>query len=301
MKAISILIPTYNHVCTGLVEQLQLQAVQAGLDYEIIVADDGSTDQLTVEANRGINYIPQCRYLIQNKNVGRAAIRNVLAQASRLPHLLYIDSDMIIADSDFLRNYACTVENAVYDGGIIVRGDAQALKGNLRYLYEKSAEKAHVAEMRKRHPYQHIHTANLMVPRRVMMQCPFDERFRHYGFEDVLLGKSFQHQRIPVYHIHNPLSFEIFETNGAFVEKTEEGLRTLYEFRADLRGYSQLLTFTDYLQRRHLAPFVRLWHRLFAHCERSNLSGLSPLLPLLNLYKIGYYLGLKQEGLSKRD
>ena len=42
---LSILIPTYNDACTQLVSDLQRQAERLGMErYEIVVADDGSTD-----------------------------------------------------------------------------------------------------------------------------------------------------------------------------------------------------------------------------------------------------------------
>ena len=56
INTLSILIPTYNHICTELVESLQAQASSLpNLEYEILVADDGSTDEYTIEENRIIN------------------------------------------------------------------------------------------------------------------------------------------------------------------------------------------------------------------------------------------------------
>ena len=49
---LSILIPTYNDDCRELVASLQQQADNiSGLEYEILVADDGSTD-LEVAKNK---------------------------------------------------------------------------------------------------------------------------------------------------------------------------------------------------------------------------------------------------------
>jgi glycosyltransferase involved in cell wall biosynthesis len=69
MKEISILIPTYNHVCVALVSVLRQQALAAGVIHEVIVADDGSTQRDTVEANRAINEFPCCRYMERPQNV----------------------------------------------------------------------------------------------------------------------------------------------------------------------------------------------------------------------------------------
>ena len=168
------------------------------------------------------------------------------------------------------------------DGGVVI-GDI--IPGNLRSLYEKAAEHEHTLEKRQQSPYQDFHTANFMIERELMLQHPFDERFRYYGYEDVLFGKAMQQAGIPITHIDNPLSFEVFEDNEAFVRKTEEGLRTLYTFREELKGYSRLLDTMSHLPQ---APLC-LWHKLFGRLERQNLIGPHPSLLLFKLYKLGYY------------
>lgn len=81
---LSILLPSYNNVCVSLVQALQRQAdaLRGKLDkpfrYEIIVADDCSTDAACIDANRVIGDMLHCRYLRMEQNVGRAQIRNVL-------------------------------------------------------------------------------------------------------------------------------------------------------------------------------------------------------------------------------
>ncbi|MBO7590721.1 MAG: glycosyltransferase family 2 protein, partial [Prevotella sp.] len=138
MKDISILIPTYNHVCVELVSTLQRQASQLPISYEIIVADDGSTLAETIKANRAINDYTNSRYIERPENAGRAAIRNYLAEKASQPWLLFIDSDMVVRRPDFLRQYVDTPdEQAVWDGGICVGGDAKLLSRNLRYQYER--------------------------------------------------------------------------------------------------------------------------------------------------------------------
>ena len=93
-KQLSILIPTYNDACYNLVEELHRQACEEDIDYEIIVADDGSTDENTIQTNARINNIPQCSYIMRNENRGRAAIRNFLAKTARYDRLLFMDCDM---------------------------------------------------------------------------------------------------------------------------------------------------------------------------------------------------------------
>ena len=110
INTLSILIPTYNNVCIELVRSLQAQASllssPSDFKYEILVADDGSTDKATIENNRIINTLPHCRYIEREKNVGRSAIRNFLAKEAQYPWLLFIDSDLHIDNPLFIENYS---------------------------------------------------------------------------------------------------------------------------------------------------------------------------------------------------
>lgn len=286
MKDLSILIPTYNDECLGLVSALQQQAVALGINYEIIVADDGSTNQEVIQINQQINTLAGCRMIARGENIGRAAIRNFLVQQAQYEWLLFIDSDMIMHRNDYLQRYQ-SAEGEVVCGGVVIKG---AIKGNLRSMYEARHEQEHTAVRRQQHPYQDFHTANFLIRRQTMTTHLFDERFRYYGYEDVLLGKRLEQDGIPIHHIDNPLSFEVYETNEAFVSKTEEGLRTLHRFRDELRGYSRLLDFAEH--RPLTAMMVRLWHLLAAKWERRHLCGNAPTLTVFNLYRLGYFLQL---------
>lgn len=288
MKQISILIPTYNSICVELVRSLQQQAELLAIDYEIIVADDGSTAQDCLQANRTIRQLPHCQFMEREQNAGRAAIRNFLAQQAQYEWLLLIDCDMVVCRKNFLMRYAENAHRAqVIDGGVIIN---RATPDNLRARYEKAAEPLHTAEQRQRTPYQHLHTANLLIRRDVLLQHPFDERFRRYGYEDVLLGRQLEEAHVTVLHIDNPLSFEVFESNERFVSKTEEGLRTLHQFQQELRGYSNLLTVAEKL--RPIAPLVRLWHAINKRWERRLLTGSHPSLKIFSLYRLGYFMSL---------
>ena len=245
IKALSILIPTYNDLCVNLVDALRQQAEAADFAYEILVADDGSTDADVIARNSRINQWEHCQYLRQPKNIGRAAIRNYLAQTAQYDWLLFIDSDMTLVRADFLSKYASIESAEVVDGGVCIGGDADALRDNLRYRYEKAVEHEHTVEIRQQNPYRDFHTANFLIRRDLMRSHPFDERFRYYGYEDVLFGKTLKADGIKIKHIDNPLGFNTFEDNPSFIAKTEEGLRTLHTFRQELRGYSRLLTFIE--------------------------------------------------------
>jgi glycosyltransferase involved in cell wall biosynthesis len=293
IKALSILIPTYNDLCVKLVDDLRQQAEDATIDYEILIGDDGSTNTAVVDENQKIDDWPYCHYLRQIQNIGRSAIRNFLAQEAHHDWLLFIDSDMSMVRQDFLSNYLAMDTAEVVDGGVTIGGDPEALKGNLRYRYEKSSEQEHTTEIRQKHPYRDFHTANFLIRRDLILAHPFDERFRYYGYEDVLLGKQLRQSKVIIEHIDNPLGFSTFEENTQFIIKTEEGLRTLHRFQSDLRGYSRLLTLVEGIHLPIILNLIRCWHKLFGKWERNNLCGSHPNLILFKLYKLGYYLTIK--------
>jgi glycosyltransferase involved in cell wall biosynthesis len=288
-EGLSILIPAYNVDCRQLVAELSSQAEDIdGLDYEIIVADDGSPDRATVELCREVERLPRCRFIDRRHNVGRAAIRNFLAREASMPWLLFLDCDMSIISSYFLDAYLNADGDVIY-GGYRVRQESGG-RSCLRYLYEWSTQQDHTAENRRKRPYQHFHTCNFMVSRDVMLAHPFDEQFRTYGYEDVLFGRHLREAGITISHLDNPVGFLTFEDNTSFVSKTEEGLQTLHQFRNELRGYSNLLTAVEGIHVGAVRWLIRLWHRLFGPLERRNLCGSHPSLLLFKAYKLGYYL-----------
>ena len=302
---LSILLPSYNNVCVSLVQVLQRQAdaLRGKLDkpfrYEIIVADDGSTDAACINANRVIGDMLHCRYLRMEQNVGRAQIRNVLISESRGDYVLLIDSDLFLCDDNYLYKYATSTADVVY-GGTRIGGEGFAmvdneantenLKGNLRYIYEKKAEPSHRAAFRQLRPNQEISVCNLYARRDIMEAHPFDSRFKAYGYEDVLFGKRLAESGIEVTHIDNPVLINEFEPNSVFVKKTEEAILTLCRFEQDLEGYSNLKTKVTTLGRYIPLSLFRLWHRIMKNKEKRNLTGSKPSLLLFKLYKLGFFL-----------
>ena len=302
---LSILLPSYNNVCVSLVQVLQRQAdaLRGKLDkpfrYEIIVADDGSTDAACIDANRVIGDMLHCRYLRMEQNVGRAQIRNVLISESCGDYVLLIDSDLFLCDDNYLYKYATSTADVVYggtrigsEGFAMVDNEANTenLKGNLRYIYEKKAEPSHRAAFRQLRPNQEISVCNLYARRDIMEAHPFDSRFKAYGYEDVLFGKRLAESGIEVTHIDNPVLINEFESNSVFVKKTEEAILTLCRFEQDLEGYSNLKTKVTTLGRYIPLSLFRLWHRIMKNKEKRNLTGSKPSLLLFKLYKLGFFL-----------
>lgn len=87
LSAVSVVIPTYNHAnyLGQAIESVRAQTIPA---FEIIVVDDGSTDDTRTLIGR----YPDVRYIYQ-VNRGLSAARNTGLKASRGNHLVFLDAD----------------------------------------------------------------------------------------------------------------------------------------------------------------------------------------------------------------
>ena len=294
---LSILLPVYNCNCVALVTELQRQCVECKVEFEIIVADDGSLSGAIgtnaaclhlIDENQVIEQLKGVRYIIREQNVGRSAIRNFLVSQAKGDRLLFIDGDLSLDNPSFIHNYLQTEADVVV-GGIAIGGNPNRWKSNLRYCYERQSEAINTVESRQRHPYQHLAT-NLLVRRSILGEKPYDENISHYGYEDVLLGKRFQQQQVVIKHIDNPVLFCDFEDNAGYLAKTEEALRTLFAFRKELKGYSRLLDKAEQIERLHFSPLFITAYKLFNEPIKNCLLGNKPKVFWFNIYKLLYYL-----------
>lgn len=298
INSISILIPIFNDDATRLVSSLAHEAQRiGGLDYEIVIYDDGSTDAHSIDASNRLCQLPHCRCVHATHSRCRAAMRNAMIGEARHEWCLMVDARLTLRHSDFLQRYlsAPTGDAGAVCGGVVVDGgdDAERLYAeSLRFRYEKSEERHHSLEMRQQHPYRAFRTTNIMFRRSALQRAPYDESIIGYGYEDVMLGKCLQLAGIGVMHIDNPVAYTTFESNSRYLEKLEEALRTLHAAAPRLQGFSPLLAVINQMQRCRMLWLVRCWHRLFGGMERRWLSGRKPSLLVLKLYKLGYYATL---------
>ena len=290
---LSILIPVYNDVAAPLVDELRRQAEAVpGLEYEIVVFDDGSTDASVIKQNEAACALPHCRYVKTERHASRSAMRNDMARQGRYEWHLMLDARVSPVRGDFIRRYldSGAREGEAVIGGITVDGGAETgrlYRENLRFRYEKHEEKNHSLEARRKRPYASLRTTNFFHHRSVLERVPYDERVKTYGYEDVLLGKALQEAGVGVLHIDNPVAYTSFEDNARYLGKLDEALSTLHAFAPELQGYSPLLALCSWLRRAGLLPVVRLVHRLCGGRVRKMLAGRRPLLLLLKFYKVG--------------
>lgn len=294
---LSILIPTKNYVCIRLVKELVKQATAIQhLTFEIIVADDGSDKKETIEENKEINQLLHCKYMIREVNVGRSAIRNFLALQAQYTHLLFLDSDVYLPTPLFLQQYIDSMYSAsVVYGGTINDNNSGKWQGNLRYKYEKDSEKKHSLQQRQASPYRSFCTQNFLIAKEVMLNIPFDETIKAYGYEDVVLGKDLEKNAITIKHIDNPILICEFEENKDYLNKIKTSLITLHSIQDKIGNHSQLVVAMQLIKKLHLTKIVSKAFILGQNTlENKLIYSNNPSLFLLKLYKIGYFISIQK-------
>jgi len=101
---LSILIPCYNWNVYRLILDLSIQCQKEYNSslYEIICIEDGSVNLFE---NNKISNLKNVKYEILSNNIGRSAIRNLLAKKAKFEWLLFIDCDSEILTKDFVKKY----------------------------------------------------------------------------------------------------------------------------------------------------------------------------------------------------
>lgn len=304
---LSILIPCYNYDCSELVSALYKQATtlrarEPLFDFELILADDASTNKQTIAANVAACTPPECRISQREKNVGRAKNRNAAFAESKGEWLLIIDCDAQVVTDDFIERYWNDRHKADVVCGMLLT-PATAPRGHeLRHRYELQAERRGLrsVENRTRHPFAHFTVFNALLHQPVIGASLFDERCDEYGFEDTLLGFRLQAAGASILHTDNALLHKGINSNKSFLENTEASLRLLHRLNEPLLRKTRVVKATEKARKWYLLPFIRLMFQMTHTLLKKNLLGHSPSLFLFNLYKLGYYANLPSKDKKRR-
>lgn len=295
---LSINIPVYNVEVTELVWQLKQQAEKISSDIEIIVYDDGSSENFKLE-NRKLADIPQVFYHEMEKNLGRTAIRNLMGLESQKPYLLFIDADSKLISEDYLKKYIELAKpGAVLCGGTSYSKQEPESEKLLRWVYGHRRE-AISAEERNRKKGFIITSNNFLIDRKTFQKIHFRENIGPYGHEDTLLGFDLFQAGIQPLHINNPVEHTGLEDSVTFLKKTKAALENLLFISEKIVPepveFQNRMPFLNRYRKitKIFPPFVFKWFfNFFRQAIEKNLTGKNPSLFLFNLYKLGYFASL---------
>ena len=291
---LSILIPTYNYDCTQLVRDLHRQAELLGIDYEIVVMDDASPMAVFREKNREISTLTHCRLVELEKNIGRARIRNRLADEAQYEWLLFMDSDAEVVSDNFIGDYLNHTDADVVCGGLCHAEELPSTEVSLRYAYERRADKKRAAHHRAQRPYEQFITFCFMARASVFQTIRFDESIVEYGHEDTLFGVELARRKITIRHIDNPMRQGGIETNAEFIEKSRAAIRNLVLLEDSMYGHSALLRLYRLLSCIGVDGCVAHWFtRREQRITERLVNGETSSIHLFFIYKLGYYCQLK--------
>ena len=293
-KNLSIAIPTRNDDCSQTVSKLLEQARrETSLDFEILLADDASDNAEVIRQLNIIGNQEGCRLIRLKENVGRAAVRNMLAREAKYDKVLFIDAGVDINNQDFLKTYILHANDAdIVCGGWKTEVGAETAKANLRAKYELDCEKNHTPLQRNKHPSRSFRTVNFLVHKDILLNNPFPADMTGYGYEDVVFGKQAEKAGCTVLHIDNPVVYKSYEDNEAFVSKTIQSVNTLYIYRERIGQYSKLHSIAFRLRKLRLDSLMVFLYKQRSETWKKQLCGNCPSLRMLSLLKLGCYLSL---------
>ena len=295
---ISILIPIYNISVCELVQSIHKQAVALNIPFEIILIDDNSEQQWK-DTNKPLSTLQNVEYKELTENIGRAKIRNLLADTAQYSYLLFLDSDVKICSEQFLQTYiAHCQQNSVVYGGMLYESTPPSPQQRLRWNYGRKKE-CLSAKQRQKNQYKSFNSINFLIDKHVFDMTRFNEIISTYGHEDTLFGFQLEQMHIPILHINNQVLHINTVTNKIFIEQNKQAVENLYKMyrnspkKSAFRRNIKLLRVFHFLERIHLVHFVaayytkrqeKLLHRIE---KRSSIT-------LLNTLKISYLCSISE-------
>jgi len=214
---ISVVIPTYNRlpILQKCLRALEAQRLQAPLtDFEVVLVDDGSTDETVAWLRAEAAAFPHVR-LIQQDHGGPAQGRNRGVENARGEVIVFIDSDLVVTPT-FLSCHAKALERQWQRTGHR-RCFTYGAVINTANFADPTSEPHKLRDL----SWAYFATGNVAIDRALLEGAGlFDTRFHLYGWEDLELGERLRLQGVELvrcpeavgYHWHPALSLDQIPT-----------------------------------------------------------------------------------------
>jgi len=293
---LSILIPTYNYSVWPLVENIYNQCKEALIDFEIIVFDDASENQFD---NENINSLENASFKVLDKNIGRCAIRNLLAKTAKFDWLLFLDSDVFPKGTTLVKTYLeeihkSSIPRVIY-GGIRYQEKTPDKHELLRWFYGNKREAVEVSK-RKKETYLSFLTLNFLIHKSIFDKVRFNETIPNLRNDDLLFSYDLQQGNIIVEHIENWVYHLGIETSEIFLKKTDElSISYLYLWNHNILPYEYTLYGKVYkiLEKVKLINIISFLFTKSKPSMLKNLKSDKPSMFIFDLYRLGYICTIK--------
>lgn len=296
---LSICIPVYQQDVSELVKEVDRQGSTLGIAYEICLLDDESDTKYKIENRKLAESFSTVRYQELPQNIGRSKIRNKLAEMATGQWLIFLDNDVKIEKSDFLKAYwkqATSSLNYLFCGGYEYPKELNTTDTSLRFLYGKEVEEIHQKEQQWISPFL---AGNFMVLGSVFEQLQFEEQLTQYGYEDLLFALDFEEkydQEVQI--IYNPVQISEVADNATYLLNTKQAvdnLATLYSTgRLVLKDDIRLIITYLQLKEKGLVNVFYQIGKTAMPMLLFNLSTGTPNLKLFQFYKLVHFIDAMQ-------
>lgn len=277
---------------SALVGALHSQCVISSIEFQIQLIDDASTVEDT-------NYtltqqFTHTSYTKLPANIGRAAIRNVLAQQANYANLLFIDCDSMPSNAnDYIKNYIPFFNSSqVVYGGRAYTPLCANTNYYLHWLYGTHREVKHAA-IRNQAPYKSFLSNNFLVKKSIITAHPFNANITQYGHEDTLWAMQLSSVGVGITHIDNPLLHIGLDDNAAFIAKTQLAISNLKALNAQYpKEFSnvKLVRYASIITRLQLRSIVVFVIKLIVPKLLTNLGATNASLKVLDVLKLYWLL-----------
>lgn len=294
---ISVCIPVYNRDITTLVCDLHRQCESLDIAFEIVLIDDASEIGYKLK-NKTLLSLKSVIYEELSENIGRSAIRNMLASKASYPYLIFVDNDAKVCSDDFIEKYIRQRSAGIVCYGGTAYDSCPSDEFKLRWLFGKEREQISL-DKRKQNPDSYFSTFNFMIDKRLVLLYPFDEQIKGYGYEDVLFHLKLIKEGFHISQIDNPLIHEGLISNEEFLQKTENAVKNLHfllqktESKSELFSHIKLLKTYHKVEKFKLVKVLSCFFSISGKYMKQNLLSKKPRLLFLDLYKLGYLCSLK--------
>src|SRR5690606_35359339 len=134
--------------------------LECDIAFEILVYDDGAKSQVNA-INNTINNIHNCICKELPTNIGRSAIRNLLAKEAQYNYLLFVDSGTFPKEKNFIGKYLSVKNQGVMYGGMTYLKSPPTKPYKLRWVYTKEREQKTLC------------SSNFLIKKEVFQKYPF--------------------------------------------------------------------------------------------------------------------------------